>query len=1128
MAENTNFVVQNKVNSSETAKPTSGELLSGEIAVRNAAGKEALFIENTKGEVVAFSSTDALEGKVNKVKTDMSESLQTIASILSGVEDIKKNYVEKEDGKGLSSNDYTDEDKAKLVALPDEVYSKAEVNSAIANVDVTEQLKDYAKTSEVTSAISEVEQKIPSLTGYATETWVEGKGYLTSHQDITNLATKDEVDAVEDKVNAITVPTKVSQLTNDSGYQTETQVNTTIKKVVGAAPEALDTLEEIANKLADNDDAVASIVTTLSEKANSSDVYTKTTVDGLLATAASAAEGKYQPKGNYLTEHQSLADYAKTADVNTELAKKVDKVTGSSLVPDAQITKLTALPSKADIESTYATKEEVTTVDGKFANYTTTSALNTALGNKADKSTTYTKTEVDTALSTAATNVANTYETKAAHATDKTALETAINAKANSADVYTKTAADGKFETITAHNTDKTALEGAIALKADKTYVDETFETKVDHAKDYASIMSRLDDVAQVYSLYGMARVNGETSCAGTKFYGSEDNLKSIAGICHLGLVDGSGKLYKRCANGRIDKASDGTELEIDGSDGDVMVYIDRPIYVCRFTDNVEVKGDDGESTIQQLNVFAVGLAPFSVEGHAAKELKPFAFSPQYTINCKLDATNTIKENGNDKRSCAHSIYNKNIAGSYPNAASNAFSNGASFKGAAKGFPAQNMNSMNSIWQGQCKNEDEKTNRPFMGGYYEFTELWLMLMYLENKSLYHQALYDFGCGSTMSSVASATNFCTDSMAGNSGVKVVVGDKTMYLGLMSEGTLNIHYPLAALVGTSYYGFTEMLETQRLLNDISKSGLVNKIWRQKGDDANKSVIFEYNDDGNIIVSEKTIADIVNGDITSGKKYYQVRNAKTCAGMSDGVMTAVTNTFIRFDFNDGIKCRPSKDNTTGEITCTGGYAIYKFSRAVYRGMSLSFEGMFTQMQGCHYVRVNATKEWNPETQKFDGADIAAGTNKIFSFFKCVDNVDDCPALPSSSVQYFGGQDEETVMERNLNKSMLNNTSNTSGWCKKADYNYSLFCLYDYGSAQSQGEASYLWNYASWGNGDSGTINSNGTPAKGRKCVNAVVVGCNADYGCASARTVSGNGAVSSAHVVYAGRFSLPYLTL
>ena len=80
-------------------------------------------------------------------------------------------------------------------------------------------LADYAKKSEIPDVsgfatkddVSSVESKIPSLEGYATEQWVEAKGYLTEHQSLENYALRSEI------------PTKTSDLTNDSGYLTEHQ-----------------------------------------------------------------------------------------------------------------------------------------------------------------------------------------------------------------------------------------------------------------------------------------------------------------------------------------------------------------------------------------------------------------------------------------------------------------------------------------------------------------------------------------------------------------------------------------------------------------------------------------------------------------------------------------------------------------------------------------------------------------------------------------------------------------------------------------------------------------------------------------------------------------------------------------
>ena len=55
---------------------------------------------------------------------------------------------------------------------------------------------------------------IPSLSGYATQTWVQNQGYLTEHQSLVKYALKTEIPIV---------PTKVSAFENDIGYLTQHQ-----------------------------------------------------------------------------------------------------------------------------------------------------------------------------------------------------------------------------------------------------------------------------------------------------------------------------------------------------------------------------------------------------------------------------------------------------------------------------------------------------------------------------------------------------------------------------------------------------------------------------------------------------------------------------------------------------------------------------------------------------------------------------------------------------------------------------------------------------------------------------------------------------------------------------------------
>ena len=68
--------------------------------------------------------------------------------------------------------------------------------------------------------------------------------------------------------------TNNNQLTNGSGYQTSTQVNTAIQNVVDAAPAALDTLNELAAALGDDSDFAGTMTTALAGKQSAGNYFT--------------------------------------------------------------------------------------------------------------------------------------------------------------------------------------------------------------------------------------------------------------------------------------------------------------------------------------------------------------------------------------------------------------------------------------------------------------------------------------------------------------------------------------------------------------------------------------------------------------------------------------------------------------------------------------------------------------------------------------------------------------------------------------------------------------------------------------------------------------------------------------
>ena len=695
-----------------------------------------------------------------------------------------------------------------------------------------------------------------------------------------------------------------------------------------------------------------------------------------------------------------------------------------------------------------------------------------------------------------------------------------VAGKAPTADIMESGEAFVNLAKGTEHLYFKNAANEVIATKLgplDKE-LDETSVNGVENqaiAKKYNELKKQLNLISSIYSIYGFARVNGDNSPAGTIFFGEDSNLEEITSHFHMGLTTRSGRLYKRCANCRLDVAADGTALKIDGTDGDVMLFTDSKLYFLKGT--VAAPADLNLGDGVELNIIAFGMSPFSIYGAQTKAFTPFALNPQYTVNCKIDGVDDVV--------CAHSIYNTAYEGGY-SAPYDWFNE--TFKSyIGLGYFSQDISSMQSIWYAQGKNADQKTNRPYMGGYYEFFEIFIALMFCELKSVYHQSLTSFGTGCTLSDPATnAASFGDKTMRGNSGVMYVQANGTKtYSQLMStviiaNGSSSSEHPIGGLAGNGYYGFTEMLEPDRILNDIAKAGLISKIWDGvTADSANCSVVFEYDEAGNMKVSDFTNEELATGaNMVPNHKYYQVRSVPNTKGMADGAMTAVINIYVKMTFKDG--------TTVNNVDHTGGYAVYKLSHPVYRGMCLQ-DGMFSQMQGCHYV--------NYCIEGTTGENGVKEEDKYVTYFKCAENVDDIPAQQAASIEYFGDVNKDLEMERGLTKVVQTHGELTLAqklsynvWAKKADYNASLLCYTQGGAGISTGECAFLWNSGSWRNGDTGHTTTYGLPTAGRKCVNAVVVGCCSYHDISSARTVNSDGAVSNGNGSYAGRFALPYLQL
>lgn len=185
-------------------------------------------------------------------------------------------YVAKETGKGLSTNDYTATEKTKLAGIEEGAEANiiesivvngvtATISNKTASVTVstgTNSLIDSISVNGVAQTITNknVDITVPTKTSDLTNddnvvkdaTYVHTDNNYTAAEKtkLNGIATGAEVNAIDTiKVNGtaqtitsktvdITVPTNNNQLTNGAGYQTASDVQTAINNQIGSAYKA--------------------------------------------------------------------------------------------------------------------------------------------------------------------------------------------------------------------------------------------------------------------------------------------------------------------------------------------------------------------------------------------------------------------------------------------------------------------------------------------------------------------------------------------------------------------------------------------------------------------------------------------------------------------------------------------------------------------------------------------------------------------------------------------------------------------------------------------------------------------------------------------------------------------------
>lgn len=321
--------------------------------------------------------------------------------------------------------------------------------------------EEYVTDTELTEKNYATVSQIPSLDGYATEAWVGEQGYLTSHQDISHLATKEEVTSgLATKADTANVYSKSETYTKNETDNAIKQASATVFKYKGAV---------------DNYEALPT------EEVYVGDVYSLRDTNGeYVATKASP-----EPTWEYLGIEVDLSDYSTTTENDQKYASKAS-------IPQKIVTKVLFDQNGDDISFKVTTKD---TVEGSEKDITSPLALATI--DTAGAMSIADKTKLDGIEAGAQVNIVTSVAGRTGEVT-LTKTDVGLDQVDNTSDLAKPIS---------------TAAQGALDLKADKTAIAD-METKTNAAAtyqpkgDYATKAEIIPDAPKDGSMY--SRKDGE------------------------------------------------------------------------------------------------------------------------------------------------------------------------------------------------------------------------------------------------------------------------------------------------------------------------------------------------------------------------------------------------------------------------------------------------------------------------------------------------------------------------------------------------------------------------------------------------------------------------------------------
>lgn len=177
----------------------------------------------------------------------------------------------------------------------EQIQSTLEGHSELIDTATALAQENKEKKADKTQVATDIATGVAQAKGYADEKLVEAKAYADGKLVEGKEYTDEEITKVNATVNALDTAYKLAdaQVLADA----KAHANKAVADLVDNAPEALNTLKELADALTSHENEYDALLETVGKKANAEDVYTKAEVEGIksgLKTDIAKVESDYK------------------------------------------------------------------------------------------------------------------------------------------------------------------------------------------------------------------------------------------------------------------------------------------------------------------------------------------------------------------------------------------------------------------------------------------------------------------------------------------------------------------------------------------------------------------------------------------------------------------------------------------------------------------------------------------------------------------------------------------------------------------------------------------------------------------------------------------------------------------